>query len=633
MKFYINKIILWLKNGTTRELKFENNKVNVITGNSKTGKTAILEIIDYCLCGSESNISVKHIGENVLWYGLNFNVNDKIFTIARGERKNNSSSKDYYFSGSGVIPDLPVATMPESSLKTIIEQEFGISHKVTFSYGGKSIQSDSKISYRYFLMFNTQSGNVITHSDTYFDKQNIERYRNALPRIFDIATGITTIENIAIKDKIELLNKEIIKYTRQKENHLKSEEDKKVQMMTLIKRAKEARIINLISESYEDDLEKLKHVVNDGRLGLVDFDESTLLDDMKRNRQTIIINLRKLKRFSRRYLAYKNYLSKEQDSLKPIKYMKKFVENIENDEYKQFMNILEQEYMKIRKDIRNKMPFEFDVEDKIVELENQLKEVEEKIQLYPVIDEKTINDKERYIAIGEIKTEFLKLLNVPEEVSYLEELIALKQKELKEWEDKYDSSEEKRVNMIEALNDYIQTYINLSKEAFEEYGQYLSAFNYNKKTLELRQSKATFTEKLSSSSDHLFMHLCLFLGMSEMILENKVPYVPSLLILDQPSRPYFNNKKYDLTKSKEFVTKKDDWNKVTQIFKLLNSFFENINKNKYDYQMIVLEHVSIDAWEGCEYVHLVKIFDGIEEALIPPSIANMRMDSSVSIDK
>lgn len=68
MTFYIKKIVLWLKNGDTRILKFKNDKVNVITGNSKTGKTAILEIIDYCLCGSDSNISYEHIGENVLWY-------------------------------------------------------------------------------------------------------------------------------------------------------------------------------------------------------------------------------------------------------------------------------------------------------------------------------------------------------------------------------------------------------------------------------------------------------------------------------------------------------------------------------------------------------------------------------------
>ena len=59
MRFYINKLLLWLKDGSLRTLKFENDKVNVITGNSKTGKTAILEIIDYCLCGSNAVIHLS----------------------------------------------------------------------------------------------------------------------------------------------------------------------------------------------------------------------------------------------------------------------------------------------------------------------------------------------------------------------------------------------------------------------------------------------------------------------------------------------------------------------------------------------------------------------------------------------
>lgn len=48
MKFNINKIILWLNNGKIRELTFEKNKVNVITGGSSTGKSEIIDIIDYC---------------------------------------------------------------------------------------------------------------------------------------------------------------------------------------------------------------------------------------------------------------------------------------------------------------------------------------------------------------------------------------------------------------------------------------------------------------------------------------------------------------------------------------------------------------------------------------------------------
>lgn len=623
MKFYINKMILWLKTGKPRILEFKNDKINVITGNSKTGKTAVLEIIDYCLCGSESNISYRHIGENVLWYGLNFKINGKDFTIARGERKNNSPSSDYYFSGIGLIPKLPSSSISESDLKTILEQEFGINEKIAFSYGGKTVKRNSKISYRYFLMFNTLSGNIITHSDTYFDKQNIERYRDALPRIFDLATGITTIENIAISDKIESLEKDLIKLEKEKIQQQQSDNNKKAELMSLIKRAKEARIINVISDGYEADLENLKAAITTGELDLVDFEDENILEELKKERQNIIIRIRKLKRFSKRYSAYKKYLSREESSLKPILYMKKYVANIENDEYKQFLNVLEREYYQIREVIKNRMPFEIDVDDKINELERELREIESKIEMSPEINYIPIADKTRYIAIGEIKSDFFKLINEPEATSKIDDKIDLKEKELNELKNKYVSLEEKRINMIEALNDYIQTYIDIAEQAFEEYGQYLSAFNYKKKTLEMRQNKAAFTEKLTSSSDHLFMHMCLFLGMHEMILKNEVPYVASFLILDQPSRPYFNNKRYDLNKSKEFINKKDDWNKVIQIFKLLNAYIRNIKENKNEFQIIVLEHVSTDAWDGCEYVNLVDIFDGIENALIPPSIANI----------
>ena len=65
MKFNIEKIILWLKNGKRREIKFLPNKVNVITGDSNTGKTAILEIIDYCFFASKSKISESMINENI----------------------------------------------------------------------------------------------------------------------------------------------------------------------------------------------------------------------------------------------------------------------------------------------------------------------------------------------------------------------------------------------------------------------------------------------------------------------------------------------------------------------------------------------------------------------------------------
>ena len=51
MKSYIKAIIIFIKNGEKRVVPLEQG-VNIITGESKTGKSALVEIIDYCLCST-----------------------------------------------------------------------------------------------------------------------------------------------------------------------------------------------------------------------------------------------------------------------------------------------------------------------------------------------------------------------------------------------------------------------------------------------------------------------------------------------------------------------------------------------------------------------------------------------------
>lgn len=620
MTFYIEKIILWLKNGDQRTLEFKNDKVNVITGNSKTGKTAVLEIIDYCLCGSESNISYENIGENVLWYGLYFHINGKLFTIARGEFKNETTlSTDYYLSSVGEIPDLPWSTIGQSQLKEIIEQEFSINSKVTFGYGGKTIKQSSKISFRYFMLFNTLSGDVIDHSKNYFDKMDLSRYREALPRIFDLALGITTIENLMIQDKITTVERDIQKLEKDKNLLEKEIENRTKSLWIIMKKAMEAKIISPNFIELDECVKEFKNILETGNLSLVEVKENRKVAELKQKKQEIEIQLTKFKRFKNRYAAYKKSLGAEEAALKPIKYINDtFSENISNDEYRQFLNVLEFELGNIKKAIKDKMPFEYGIDDKIEGLEKELNIIKEKLKLVPDIDDIVKNDKERLISLGEIKTEFLCLINQKATPDTIEISIKNKEKELLELKDVYNCPEESKSIMIDALNDYVQTYIKVAESALDEYGTYLATFDYGKKVLKLRKSRATTTANITSSSDHLFMHLCLFLGMHQLIMNNQVPYILPLLIIDQPSRPYFNNSTFDFDKSKESLSKKDDWNKVKEIFNLMDTYFDNILNEKQHFQIILLEHVSIDAWEECEHIHLVEIFDGINSALIPP---------------
>ena len=61
MKFQLLKLIIWPKSEkfAPRFVEFEPGKVNVITGASRTGKSAIIPIIDYCLASSDCFIPIQ----------------------------------------------------------------------------------------------------------------------------------------------------------------------------------------------------------------------------------------------------------------------------------------------------------------------------------------------------------------------------------------------------------------------------------------------------------------------------------------------------------------------------------------------------------------------------------------------
>lgn len=54
----IQELVLYGRNGKVRHLPFSLGTVNIITGKSKSGKSAVGDIIDYCMGGSSCNIAM-----------------------------------------------------------------------------------------------------------------------------------------------------------------------------------------------------------------------------------------------------------------------------------------------------------------------------------------------------------------------------------------------------------------------------------------------------------------------------------------------------------------------------------------------------------------------------------------------
>jgi DNA repair exonuclease SbcCD ATPase subunit len=602
MKFYFKKIILWCKNGTKREIEFKPNKVNVITGGNGTGKTAILQIIDYCFFASEHKISEDIINENVVWYGINFIINEHHYTIAREAPIFRKVSNNYYFSSLGEEPKNPFITdKDDKKLKSIIESQFNIDSNVIMPYGAKGIKKDTKISFRYFMLFNTLPYSIIDNEDLFFDKQNKERYRNALERIFDLSLGIETIENILsretknkLKEKLEKLKKKETKISVKKDSFYN-------EIANLFKRAKEYGLINS-NINIEDSLIKLKELVNK----TIESTKERNIEKYQDIKKEIYLFRKKidnLKSFDSEYALYKKNLKETEDSLKPLIYLNKNNnEIVKTSIFNQIVDSLENDFKLIKQTIKNKTPLNTQVtnliqeyEKRIIDLEGELKEIPEEVKNFE-------NDKDKYIFLGEVKAK-LELFDNKDNSN-----IQTKDVNPNEIEDEikkitlYDTTEQRKLT-INLLEEFIQEDIEAIKDALDNYHSHKAAFNYKSKKLELRQPHSNKIVNTGSSSIDMFLHVLMFLGLHKVILSNNVPYIAPYLIMDQPSKPYYGEKDDNFKNVKE-----TDQFKIKSLFNLLDNFIDNILRENKHFQIILFEHVPTNTWDGMKNIYLVEEF-------------------------
>ena len=83
MSIQILDIVLYSHEGKSRVLSLKPSEVNVITGASKTGKSALIDIVDYCLGSRNCRVPDGVIRQSVSWFGLRLKTGDGQSFIAR----------------------------------------------------------------------------------------------------------------------------------------------------------------------------------------------------------------------------------------------------------------------------------------------------------------------------------------------------------------------------------------------------------------------------------------------------------------------------------------------------------------------------------------------------------------------
>src|ERR1035441_2860408 len=79
----ILNIVLYSHDGRRRIVKLNPGVVNVITGASKTGKSALIDVVDYCFGSGECRVPEGPIRRAVSWFALYLQLDSGQAFVAR----------------------------------------------------------------------------------------------------------------------------------------------------------------------------------------------------------------------------------------------------------------------------------------------------------------------------------------------------------------------------------------------------------------------------------------------------------------------------------------------------------------------------------------------------------------------
>ena len=107
MSIQILSIMLYSHDGRRRVVKLTPGAVNVITGASKTGKSALIDIVDYCFGSGECRVPEGPIRRAVAWFALHLQLASGQAFVARRRPDGRAVSSEDCFIEVGTFVEIP----------------------------------------------------------------------------------------------------------------------------------------------------------------------------------------------------------------------------------------------------------------------------------------------------------------------------------------------------------------------------------------------------------------------------------------------------------------------------------------------------------------------------------------------
>lgn len=627
MKFNINRLVIWFKKEDTpqrRVLEFEKNKVNVITGSSSTGKSNILAIIDYCLLTNNPKIVIPVINENAEWYGLEFEVDDKVMFIARKKPEIDTPVSDLIMK-KGEIPEKfypSTNNIHINDARKRLDRLFGLRSAEQRNPGVKDEENeDLTVSYRSFLPYNAITEGIMTSpyifTDVNFFDSQITKSVIGQKYLFDILLGKDNIKIEELSRKIaELEDKKYIYDKRGRSISRKTDayKEKKNYLISLCRDSGMPGEWDDLTVDDQELMEKLHQLVDSLAPQMVPEKDSDLEKQIM-DLNTKVILLDNMKRARNEYLAFLQEREATVDKLKPITYLK---ENLSQMGVSAWTGYILESFETSLGKLQNadiKAAESSITEKAIADLEAEIDTLRTSVTTKNRMREMSIEKNNQvFYAIGVIKSELPELEKLWEKIP--------------EPADEYTTQDEAHYHRyIEERGRLESAGTSAYYRIDEVFNEVYKSFNYmeyyegcrpkyNKKErkLELNNGRSILNyNNVGSQSNYMFLHLCFFLGLHRYMAETPSDHIGQFLFIDQPSIPYYSGVE---------TVKTTDEAKLKDAFAAVNNFMRYvIGEKNEDFQVILIEHAPPSYWTDLEYFKTTEQFVG-GNALIPKEITS-----------
>lgn len=630
--------------------------LNIITGRSSTGKSALIEIFDYCTGNGENTVPEGVITDNALLYFVILVSKGMQLVLGRNQRE--KSTKAFYKIEHEIlnVENLNLDYFGEEYYIPIKDFRIELGHFCGLNISETDEDNESKDyrgqkngrpSFRNMISFMLQHQNLLANKHSLFYRFDEKEKRERVIEEFKIFAGFVDQQYYILCQELKEERKKLEKYQTENSKY-EARKAETVQELTELKDdffsvSGIELFLGITSESllnapqlYIDQLEKHKIEVNEvsdeyrRKYVLLNKEKNKLLAE---RRKTTI----RLERINSSIEYAKNY-SKIIDQYNPVSEAIKgnaecpfchHATNVTVDEANRLtdaINWLNGELRKSPQRLDSFLPQKKEIENEIVNIDEKIRNLNASINEIIKTNEQLEKNKSLEEQSLKIKLKIENLLewSLKESLNLTHYNIEVVQKEINRLEqilsEKYN---------IEGKLSEAENYINSS---MNEIGNKLDFeykpinLHFDIRTFELYHykdgDKKVYLRSMGSGANWLYSHICIFLSLLKYFssLGDK-SLVPTILFLDQPSQVYFpamidvNTNGFDAEelkerekgeKGKEEVD--DDMRAVTNLFIQILNVLESINE-QYGYtpQIIISDHAdNLNLGENYVFENYVK---------------------------